>query len=150
MEILELTTEDQRIRLLKYMRDIDWIAARYLVRVIEANQIKEELGRDARIFYGVDSECITGFFTIVNQDYIPLEELDRFIAMLWVDPDDRGKGLVRKFVGHAERESGVDRIYICTNHRGLYERMGYELIREFSGTLHGHDYLYAKDLRELD
>lgn len=33
-----------------------------------------------------------------------------------------------------------------TQHKGLYEKMGYRLFREFTGSIHDKDYLYEKYL----
>lgn len=146
MQIFELKDDDQKTDLLNYLKQVNWGAARLLEKVIRTDCMKEKLGKDARIFYAKDQKRIIGFFTIVNQDYIPLEKYDRFIAMVWVDPAYRGRGLSKVFVQHAEQESGVDSMHILTQHKGLYEKMGYHLIREFTGSFHDLDYLYEKKL----
>lgn len=147
MEIFELKREEQKPKLLEYLKEVDWGAARYLEKAIKEDRVKEELGNDGRIFYAEDNTDIIGFFTLVNQDYIPLENIDRFIAMVWVDPSYRGRGLSKRFVAYAEEASGVDEMHILTQHKGLYEKMGYQLVREFTGALHDKDYLYVKDLK---
>lgn len=68
-----------------------------------------------------------------------MEDLDRFIAMVWVDPIYRGQGLSRKFIHYAEEKSGVDEMHILTQHRGLYEKMGYQLVQEIRGAIHDVD-----------
>lgn len=147
MKIFELSEDSQKSELLEYLKGVEWGAARVLEKVIEGDSVKDKLGKDARIFFAKDQGAIMGFFTLVNQDYIPLEQYDRFIAMVWVDPDYRGKGLSRVFIEYAEEESGVDTMHILTQHKGLYEKMGYRLIQEFTGSVHDVDYLYEKKLR---
>ena len=146
MDILELETTEQKDELLAYLPNVDWGAARALEKTLKTDTIKEKLGKDARIFYVKDGARVMGFFTLVNWDYIPLEDYDRFIAMLWVDPAYRGRGLSRVFMDYAEKQSGVDTMHILTQHKGLYEKMGYRLIREFTDSIHDKDYLYEKYL----
>lgn len=146
MKIIEYKNSQEDKKFLEYVKDIEWGAAKRLQHVITTDTIHEKLGKDARIFYVKDDENIIGFFTIVNQDYIKLPEYDRFIAMLWVDPEYRGRGLSREFVKYAEDISSVETIHLLTRHKGLYEKMGYKLIKEFKDKFHDMDYLYEKEL----
>ena len=147
MKIYEFKNEEkERENLLSYLKNVDWGAGKYLYNIISNNLIKEKLGKDSKIFYVMDQGKIISFFTIVNQDYIKIPQYDRFIAMLWIDPAYRGRGLSRKFIAYAEEQSGVDTIHILTQHHGLYEKMGYKLIETFTGSIHDKDYLYEKKL----
>lgn len=146
MKIIEYKNNLEDKKFLEYIKGIEWGAAKLLYKVTSTNTINEKFGDDARIFYVKDNENIVGFFTIVNQDYIKLPEYDRFIAMLWVDPEYRGRGLSREFVKYAEEISGVKTIHLLTRHKGLYEKMGYKLIKEFKDEFHDMDYLYEKEL----
>lgn len=147
MKIYEFKNEEKEIvDFLKYLETIDWKAAKHLYEVIFNNKIKEKLGKDSKIFYAVSDGRIMGFFTLINQDYIKLPQYDRFIAMVWVDPAFRGRGYSRDFIAYAEDHSGLDQIHIITQHKGLYEKMGYKLIDVFTDSIHDKDYLYEKDL----
>ncbi|MDY6044741.1 MAG: GNAT family N-acetyltransferase [Peptoniphilus sp.] len=149
MRIYEFKNEEkEREDLLQYLKTVDWGAGKHLHEVISNNAVKEELGKDGRIFYAVDQDRIMGFFTIVNQDYIKLPEYDRFIAMVWVDPAFRGRGFSKDFIAHAEEQSGVDSMHILTQHKGLYEKMDYKLVDVFTDSIHDKDYLYEKNLRQ--
>ncbi len=147
MKIYEFKNErEERENLLEYLKTVDWGAGRSLYEIISNNSIKERLGKDAKIFYAMDQDKIMGFFTIVNQDYIKLPQYERFIAMVWVDPDFRGRGFSRDFISYAEERIGVDVIHILTQHKGLYEKMGYKLLEVFLDSIHDKDYLYEKNI----
>ena len=146
MEIYLLNPKEDNSKFLSYLETVDWNAGKILYKVIESNSIKEKLGDDANIFYSKEGQDFVGFFTIVNQDYISLPELEPFIAMVWVDPKYRGRGISRKFIDHAEKIIGKGPVHILTQHKGLYEKMGYKLIDQFDDSIHDMDYLYYKNL----
>lgn len=147
MKIYELKSRKDREELINYMREQDWGAAKKLARSLQRNSVKEDFGRDTRVFFARVNNDIVGFFALVNKDYIDLDGYKHFIAMIWVDPSYRGRGYSRDFVSFGEEVSGYDDIYILTQHKGLYEKMGYCLIDSFEGRFHPKDYLYYKDLR---
>ncbi|MDD7306152.1 MAG: GNAT family N-acetyltransferase [Peptoniphilaceae bacterium] len=148
MKIYEFKNEEkERENLLNYLKTVEWSAAKNLYKAISNNEIKEKFGKDGKIFYAVNDGQIMGFFTLVNQDYIKLPQYDRFIAMVWVDPLFRGRGYARDFIAYAEKESKLDQIHIISQHKGLYEKMGYKLIDSFTDSIHDVDYLYEKNLK---
>lgn len=146
MRVIEFKNSRDNQELLDYVKNIKWGAAKLLYKAITTDTVHEKFGDDTRIFYVKDDDNIIGFFTIVNQDYIKLPEYDRFIAMLWVDPEYRGRGFSREFIKYAEDISSVKTMHLLTRHKGLYEKMGYKLIKEFKDEFHDMDYLYEKDL----
>ncbi|MDO4662786.1 MAG: GNAT family N-acetyltransferase [Tissierellia bacterium] len=147
MKIYEFKNKDkEREDLLKYLKTVEWKAGEHLYKIIFDNKIKQKLGKDGKVFYAVEDGKIMGFFTLVNQDYIKLPQYDRFIAMVWVDPDFRGRGYSKDFIAYAEDKSNLDQIHIITQHKGLYEKMGYKLIDVFTDSIHDKDYLYEKNL----
>lgn len=151
MKIYEFKNQEkERENLLGYLKTVDWGAGKMLHKLISSNSAKDKLGKDSRIFYAMNQDQIIGFFTLVNRDYIELSQYDRFIAMVWVDPDFRGRGLSRDFIAYAEEKSGVDTIHILTQHQGLYEKMGYKLIKIFTDSIHDRDYLYEKELSKKE
>lgn len=146
MKVIEFKNSKDNKELLDYFKNIEWGAAKLLYEATSTATVHEKFGDDTRIFYVKDDETIIGFFSIVNQDYIKLPEYDRFIAMLWVDPEYRNRGLSRKFIKYAEDISLVKTMHLLTRHKGLYEKMGYKLIKEFKDKFHDKDYLYEKNL----
>ena len=67
--------------------------------------------------------------------------------MIYVDPKSRGRRLSEKmtlFLENKAKELAYDKVYIMTQHKGLYEKYGYELQEIVYGNIHGEDYLYKK------
>lgn len=147
MEIFEVISDKQKDEFLEYLDRVDCGAAKMLSGLIKTDSLKVKNGPDSKVFYAKDAHGIFGFFALVNKDYMALP-YDRFISSVWVDPKYRGRGLAREFVAFAERVSDVEKIYILSQHKGLYEKMGYELIDVFTDSIHDMDYLYEKKLIE--
>lgn len=146
MKILELDFNNIDEKLIEYIENIEWGAGKLISKLLKENSFKERKGEDSRFFYAIENDQFVGFFSLVNQDYMPLKQYDRFIASVWVDPKFRKKGYSRKFVSYAEKESGKNQIHILSQHKGLYEKMGYKLIDTFTGSIHDKEYLYEKNL----
>ncbi|MDD7462986.1 MAG: GNAT family N-acetyltransferase [Anaerococcus sp.] len=146
MEIIKVSLNDSNEEFLSYLKTVDWGAAKNLRKYLENKTVKENLGKDSQIFYAKEDGNIIGFFALVNQDYIKLPTYDRFISSVWVDPSYRGRGLSYDFVKYAEKESGLKKMNILSQHKGLYEKMGYKLIDNFTDSIHDKDYLYEKTL----
>lgn len=146
MEIIKVSLNDSNEEFLAYLKAVDWGAAKNLRKNLENKTVKENLGKDSQIFYAKEDGNIIGFFALVNQDYIKLPTYDRFISSVWVDPSYRGRGLSYDFVKYAEKESALKKMNILSQHKGLYEKMGYKLIDTFTDSIHDKDYLYEKTL----
>lgn len=146
MEIIKVSLNDSNEEFLSYLKTVDWGAAKNLRKYLENKTVKENLGKDSQIFYAKEDGNIIGFFALVNQDYIKLPTYDRFISSVWVDPSYRGRGLSYDFVKYAEKESALKKMNILSQHKGLYEKMGYKLIDNFTDSIHDKDYLYEKTL----
>ncbi|MCI5826427.1 MAG: GNAT family N-acetyltransferase [Arcanobacterium sp.] len=112
-------------------------------------------GADHRNADGDDADRedgpLAGFGAIVEQDYHPVPEWQRWIAFVYVWPEYRGRQLSREIVQFLEGEiaaAGEREVHILTQHRGLYEKYGYELVREEDDGRHAHAYIYHKELTE--
>lgn len=137
---------------LEFMRSIEWNAGKFLAKVLASGEYHQKFGTEAEGYFMMDEEqqdTIVGFCNIVEQDFIPVPGVKPWIAMLYIRPEYRGQHLSQKFIEFMEqriRATGYQEAHILTQHKGLYERYGYELVRELDSTLHGTDYQYRKAL----
>lgn len=151
---------------LAYLAQVDWGAAKKLRQTIIDGTFVQNFGRTAKLYFLIGTpDCnaaqtqptnqarsemqIKGFGAIVEQDYLPLPDLSPWISSIWVDPKYRGEHLSSQIVEFLEaviRTQGESKVYILTQHQGLYERYGYTLIQEMPEPMHDHDYLYQKEL----
>lgn len=106
----------------------DWKAAKYLAKKMINYDFKEWEG----IVISENNDQIVGFCSFVLKDIVDLA-YSPYIAIVYVDPTFRGKGISKELVEIAEQEliaEGFQGVYIVTQHVGLYEKWGYSQIDE--------------------
>lgn len=101
-------------------------------------------------FAAMVDDQIVGMGTLMKTDYYPLPEIYPWISTLFVSEAYRGNGICGKIIDFANayaREIGFTKTYIPTEYVGLYERYGYQYVRDIVNYGNGVDRLYVKELR---
>ena len=86
------------------------------------------LGGWGEIFLLMDGENLVSFLTLSGQDAVRDEALSPWIGFVFTVPEYRGHRYAGQVLSHAEScaaARGYSRIYIGTDHVGLYEKYGY-------------------------
>lgn len=97
-----------------------------LKKALVSDDFSKKFGKTARVFYVKDGDNFVGFFTVVEQDYLPVPEYNRYIAFVDVHPDYRGQHLSNIFIAKAEdvlSQEDTAEVHIVRQHKGLYEKM---------------------------
>lgn len=79
-------------------------------------------------FEGAD---IYGYCTVTREDCIPNVPYTPYIGYLFVDEGHRGDRISQKMISFAMgylRSAGFDRVYLVSDHVGLYEKYGFTVI----------------------
>lgn len=82
-------------------------------------------------FLLLKSGQIIGFYTLLEQDLVERTDLAPWIATIFVDEKERGRGLCREMLLHGRKiagDLGFQKVYLSTNHIQLYERYGFREI----------------------
>lgn len=106
----------------------DWAAAKYLAKKMIGDEFNDWEG----IVVAETTDRIVGFCSFVDKDIVDLT-YSPYIAIVYVDPTFRGKGISKELVEIAEQQlitEGFQGVYIVTQHVGLYEKWGYSQIDE--------------------
>lgn len=149
MDIKEFQDKETDKAYLEYLSTIDWGAAKMLYKTLSTDTYYEKFGESSRPFYAVEGDNFVGFFNLTEKDYIEVAEYDKFISMLYVDPNYRDRHLSQAFITAAEAyllSEGEKEAHLMTQHEGLYEKYGYEKVRELPDGPHDMDYLYTKTI----
>lgn len=84
---------------------------------------------------------IIGSYGLIENDFMVRKDLKPWLCALYVEEDERGKALGAKSLDHARQECGklgFDKLYLCTDHVGYYEKYGWIFFgmeeSEFGGT----------------
>ena len=97
----------------------------------------------------VNGQCV-GMATIMKKDYYPLPKIYTWISSVFVAEDYRGCRISEKLIDFANeyaKECGFERTYIPSEHIGLYEKFGYQYLKDITNCGNGTDRLYVKELK---
>ncbi len=130
MRITEFFESDESTRrqLLHALRRCDWVAARFLLHLLEEGAFAETLGGSGRLFFLLDGETVISFLTLTAQDCIAAPDITPWIGFVFTFPEYRGRGNIGILLEHARKcaaSDGAPFVFLATNHTGLYERYGF-------------------------
>lgn len=148
MKFVEYKDSEDKKKLLEFLENAEWKPGPLTAQTIKNGNYEEKFGGGGLFFY-LEDNLPLAFGSLVKEDYIKKPGLKPWIAMIYVDPKSRGRRLSEKmtlFLENKAKELAYDKAYIMTQHKGLYEKYGYELQEIIYGNIHGEDYLYKKSL----
>lgn len=130
MEILELKTINEQKVWADRIRLCDWGAAKLLADLIEQDKFHELLGVGS-LFIMADGEKLVSFCTLTQRDCIKDDTLFPWIGFVFTAPEYRGNRYSGKLIEYAcnkAKEQDYKKLYIATDHIGLYEKYGFTYI----------------------
>ena len=128
MEIINFFESDRQTELVAQIATCQWRAAKFLVELLGKGTFHETLGGWGDVYLLMDGEKLVSFATLTGQDSIRDERLTPWIGFVHTAPSYRGHRYAGYLLSHAEvvaASRGFERIYIATDHVGLYEKYGY-------------------------
>jgi len=81
----------------------------------------------------MDSETVIGCAGIITNDFISRMDLCPWLCALFIDKNYRGQNLGNLLMSQAKKDSaeiGIEKLYLCTDHKGYYEKYGFTYIGE--------------------
>ena len=150
MEALELQKVDKGTHLaddlVNYVKTFSWLDVKeHTLRVLENWEFVEW----ETPFVAIVKGHIVGMVTIMKSDYYPLPEIFPWISTLFVSEEYRGNRISEKLIDFANlyaKKIGFYNTYIPTEYIGLYEKYGYNYVKDIVNYGNGIDRLYVKDL----
>lgn len=128
MQIIEYSTEKNKVHWAKKLRECEWGAGKFLCDLLENQTIYDVLGENTRVLLLCDGEELVSFCTLAEMDDIQPVDLTPWVGFLYTFPQYRGRRCAGELLAHAEvlaHADGAESLYISTNHVGLYEKYGY-------------------------
>ena len=128
MEILEYLQLPEPEKALAYLAGCEWSAGRFLAKLIKSGTLEEKMGEGARVFFLMNGSEVVTFATYSRKDAIADDALYPWIGFVYTDARYRGHRYSQQIIDHAlamARAQGHERVYLTSNHIGLYEKYGF-------------------------
>ncbi len=129
MEVIDYFESDKKEHWLGELAKSDWGAGAYLCDLLTEGTFFDAVGEGSRVLLLVDGDELVSFCTYAKKDDIQPTELGPWMGFVYTFPNHRGKrcvGLLFEEIERIAKREGVDKVYISTNHTGLYEKYGCE------------------------
>lgn len=150
MDIIDYFKSDKPDYWLAEIKKGDWRAIPTLVRFIEEDSFRDNLGKGTLLLLA-DGDRLVSFVTFAERDCIDDEKLSPWVGFVYTFPEYRGHRHVGKLIRRCEEiaaEKGIPKIFVCTDHVGLYEKYGFSYIESRADIYGGNSRIYRKNISE--
>ncbi|MBQ6430873.1 MAG: GNAT family N-acetyltransferase [Oscillospiraceae bacterium] len=82
-----------------------------------------------RWYLCLDGERIAAGMGVIENDFHDRPDLTPNVCAVFTEPDYRNRGLAGRLLDHVCKDMaahGIDTLYLLTDHKGFYERYGWE------------------------
>lgn len=131
MKIINYFEESNQQVLMQKIAQCDWSAAQFLVDLLKKNTFNETLGGYGDLYLLMDGENLVSYATLAGQDSVRDKSLQPWIGFVYTAPEYRGHHYAGQILSYAEAvaaSKGYKKVYIATDHVGLYEKYGYSYL----------------------
>lgn len=101
-----------------------------------------------RWYLMLENDRIIGSFGLIENDFMARKDLLPWFCGLFVEEDQRGKGIGSKLLAHGRTEAGklgFDKLYLCTDHIGYYEKYSWQYFGQEESEFGGDTRVYVSD-----
>lgn len=148
MQIINYFQSDRTAHWLEQIASGQWRAAAYLAQLLRADKLRETFGCEA-LYLLVDGERLASFVTLAQSDCVDAPEYGPWIGFVYTAPAYRGRRLAGMLIEHAAqtaKQHGAQRVYINTDHVGLYEKYGFTYLENRMTTFGEDSRIYVREL----
>ncbi len=132
--------------LIAFSKNCSWNPGKNLATRMENGDFEG----DKQIFAAIENDKIAGFCVFEEDGYIPPGyDYHPFINLVYVDEAFRGKRVSEKMITEVliyAKGMGLTKVYLKSEHRGLYEKYGFKKIADFKPIVGLADQIFEKTL----
>ena len=140
MQVINYFESNRQAHWLEEIKRSDWSAGAFLSDLISKGMFFDAVGAVSKVLLLTEGDELISFCTYAEKDDIQPTELTPWMGFVYTFPEHRGHHYIGKLFDEIERiakETGTPKVYISTNHIGLYEKYGCEfegLMNDMDGT----------------
>ena len=151
MKVINYFESDRQTHWLEKIRRSDWGGGAFLFELLSKGTFSGAVGERSRVLLLTRGDELISFCTYAEKDDIQPTELTPWMGFVYTFPEYRGHRHVGKLFEEIERiakEEGAPAVYISTNHIGLYEKYGCELVSQMNDINGKPSRVYVKRFAE--
>lgn len=118
---------------------------------ILAQKMKENNFLDwERTFVATENDKIIWFCTFTQEDWIPDCDYSPFVWFVFVDENHRWKRVSKKMINSVEEYAktlNFEKLYIVSDHKGLYEKYWFEKIDEKADEMWRIETIFCREIK---
>ena len=148
MDIINYFTTDNKEYWLAKIGKCDWGAGQYLCELIRNDTFFDMVGQNSRLLMLIDGDELISFCTLAQMDDIQPTKLTPWMGFVYTFPEYRGHrymGRLFEEIGKILKEEGYSKVYISTDHEGLYEKYGCTFMTEAKALSGDDSRIYVKE-----
>ncbi len=146
MKIFSFFESEEQEYWTEKIRACDWGAAKLLYDILKQNKFKDML--DGKLFIMADGAEFVSFCTLTKRDCVDDDSLFPWIGFVFTAPEYRGHRYSGEIIDYAFREAkneGFRRVYLATDHIGLYEKYGFKYIETRTDIYNDKSRIYFRE-----
>lgn len=152
LKVIDYFASEDRGHWLDEIARCEWGGGQFLHSLLSEGTFFDAVGERSRLLLLVEGDELISFCTYAEKDDIQPTELTPWIGFVYTFEKHRGKRCVGRLFEHIDsiaESEGVDKVYISTNHTGLYEKYGCEYFGELTD-IHGKpSRIYVKKIKRI-
>lgn len=129
MKVINFFESDRQAYWLNEIAKCDWSAGALLHELLSQGTFFDAVGEGSRVLLLTDGDELISFCTYAQKDDIQPTDLTPWMGFVYTFPRHRGHRFVGYLFAEVERlakQEHVTKVYISTDHVGLYEKYGCE------------------------
>ena len=135
MDVINFFDSSRQKHWLEAIRKSDWHAGAFLYDLISTGRFFDVVGERSAVLLLTDGDELISYCSYAEKDDIQPTDLSPWMGFVYTFPAYRGHRYLAKLfeaVDQLAAEARVSKVYISTNHVGLYEKYGCEYMTEMT------------------
>ena len=134
MNVINYFESDRQEHWLEEIGRCDWGAGQFLHNLLKQGKLQEYVGDSVKVLMLVEGDELISFCTYAEKD-----DIQPWIGWVYTFPKRRGHHYVEELfeeIARIAKSEDVHKVYISTNHEGLYEKYGcefYQIMNDIAG-----------------
>lgn len=139
MKIISFYKNDRQHHWLEEIEKCSWRAGKYLHEILTNGTFYDLTGADSELLLLTEGDDLVSFCTFAEKDEIASSEYSPWVGFVYTFPKYRGHrymGLLFEKIENLAKEQNINSVYVSTDQIGLYEKYGFEYIKDME-TIYG-------------